>query len=153
MAGHSKGQPKTNIKNIITTSFQMSGSGIATSVLVITVAVPSLVKTAPNTFEETASNRTMLDVTMVATAAFLSAANVRPRTRNANIVAPKAPHDAASVGVARPASMVPSVKPISSASGSTPIKTSLMTSQTSATRSSFGTGGPRAGFQKLRTMQ
>src|SRR5262245_1109196 len=79
MAGHSKGQPKTNIKNIITTSFQMSGSGIATSVLVITVAVPSLVKTAPNTFEETASNRTMLDVTMVATAAFLSAANVRRR--------------------------------------------------------------------------
>src|SRR5262245_55979224 len=79
MAGHSNGQPSTNIKNMITTSFQTSGSGIPTKVSVITLAVPSLVKTAPNTLEETASNSTMLDVTMVAMAAFLTAVKLSRR--------------------------------------------------------------------------
>ena len=57
----------------------MSGSGRLTSVLVMTLAVPSLVKTAPNTFEDTARSSTMLEVTMVDIAAFLSAVNVSRR--------------------------------------------------------------------------
>src|SRR5215212_9368885 len=76
IAGHSNGQPSTKISTMINASFQMSGSGRPTKVLVMTFAVPSLVKTAPNTFDPTTSNSTMLEVTIVETAAVLSAAHV-----------------------------------------------------------------------------
>ena len=53
----------------------MSGTGIAARAWVMTCAVPSLVKTAPNTLEATARKITTPAVIMVMTAAFFSTLN------------------------------------------------------------------------------
>ena len=61
---------------------------------------------------------------------------------------------AASVGVARPARIEPSVAPISSHSGTTPIDDLLQRSRRQLwTRSSIGTGGPSFGLMKLRPIR
>ena len=60
---------------------------------------------------------------------------------------------AASVGVARPARIEPSVAAIRPTSGTTPISTSRSIAGSEWTRSSFGTGGPSFGLMKLRPIR
>ncbi len=69
------------------------------------------------------------------------------------MIAPSAPIPEASVGVAQPARIEPSVAVIRPISGRTPTTTSLSITGSEWTRSSFGTGGPSFGLMKLRTIR
>ena len=67
--------------------------------------------------------------------------------------APAAPTPAASVGVARPARIEPSVAVISASSGTVPTSTSSSMAGSEWMRSSIGTGGPSFGLRKARVIR
>src|SRR3989304_2439696 len=58
IAGHSKGQPRRKMSSITRSSVANGGTGSASIVFVITVAVPRRANTAPKTLEVTARKRT-----------------------------------------------------------------------------------------------
>ena len=79
IAGHSKGQPSKKSRMTTNASITSGGTGSETIAPVTQSAVPIRAKTAPKTFDVTASSSTMLEVVVALITARLSPAYVSRR--------------------------------------------------------------------------
>ncbi len=115
---HSSGQPSTKISARITISIMVGGSDMLVSSCATNSALPRRENTEPNRFEAATSSRIMLETSSVWNADLLSLAQfMRPEPTVSRKVA-KQPTAPASVGVAMPARITPSVDRITTTTGS-----------------------------------
>src|SRR5210317_1329727 len=142
---HSNGQPNKKIITITNASIKYLFISKPNKNSVSSIGVPNLENTAPKKFE--AATRTIInaDISKVLTRESCNFFKVSFLYASASNNEPKAPQPAASVGVAKPKSILPNAAKTKAAGGTNPRKNSIHTAFILVALNSGGKAGPKLG--------